>query len=121
MAEAIAFAASLIAIVQIADRIIDVCKYYIEGINDCPKDIRVILVDISAIKAVFQALEYVQQYGSSSSALLGALMAADGPDKRCEESMGQLEKLVPPGTRLPVGSLWRDTIACALAALAWPL
>ncbi len=32
MAEAIALAASIVAIVQIADRVIDVCKFYLESI-----------------------------------------------------------------------------------------
>jgi hypothetical protein len=60
MAEAVALGASIIAIYQIADRIIGLCKFYIETIHDAPSDIRKILVEMSALKAIFQDLEFLK-------------------------------------------------------------
>ena len=65
MAEAIAVVASSIAIIQITDRIISVCKTYIENIQDAPSDLRAILLEISTLKVIFQKCQIpirVQQW-----------------------------------------------------------
>jgi len=38
-------AASIIAVVQIADRIVALCKAYITGVNDAPTELRAILIE----------------------------------------------------------------------------
>lgn len=46
MAEAVGLAGSIIAVVQLADSIVRVCKLCIEGLKDCPHYIRTILIEI---------------------------------------------------------------------------
>lgn len=60
MAEAVAglaVAGSVIAVIQIADRVIGLCKFYLGSVHDAPSDLRTIFFEISAIKVI---LEYVE-------------------------------------------------------------
>jgi hypothetical protein len=73
MAEAVGLGASIIAIYQIADRLIGLCKFYIETVHDAPSDLRKILIEMSALKTIFQDLEFLKRCDSKLSAVLGSL------------------------------------------------
>jgi hypothetical protein len=55
-----------IAIVQITDRTIDICKSYIKGVRDAPADLRHILIEVGSLKCVLEVLEL----SASSSGLI---------------------------------------------------
>jgi hypothetical protein len=55
MAEVIGLAASIIAVVQLADRITSVCKSLIETVKDYPRDLRLIFVEIGPLRLYLKA------------------------------------------------------------------
>jgi len=70
MAEGIAFAASVIAVVQIADRIASVCKSLIETVQDYPRDLRLIFIEIGSLKVIFESLRFLNEDDPADSATL---------------------------------------------------
>jgi hypothetical protein len=49
--------ASVIAPVQVVDRIISLCKAYITGVYNAPADLRAILIKVGSIKYILEVIE----------------------------------------------------------------
>lgn len=123
MAEAVAVAASVIAIIQVADRIIGACKTYISSVRDAPSDLRVILLEISALKPVFENLKFLNSCHSPCSPMFDSLCGVDGPVEGCLSSVNELAALFPPDNAhiAGQGQSKRRKIKHNLVSLAWPL
>jgi hypothetical protein len=127
MAEVVALGASIIAICQIADRLIGLCKVYIETVHDAPSDLRKIMVEMSALKTIFQDLEFLKRCDSKLSAVLESMAGNDRAIGACRQAMADMEKLFPQGFinthRSADRASKRMKVAykATLAALAWPL
>jgi hypothetical protein len=122
MAELVAFGASIVAFIHLAGRVIELSKFYLEGLQDCPHDIRVILVEVSSLKAILQTLSYLigtSSGASQSPGLLQQLSGKDGPVEGCREAIASLEKLLPPHSRTAVRK--RRKLDTVRSQLAWPL
>lgn len=126
MAEAFAVAgvaANIIAIIQIADRVIGLCKFYLGNVHDAPSDLRAIFVEISAIKTSLESLQFLDSCNSRRPSLLDGLSGDNGPIKGCENAIAKLEGLFPSdiahGSK--GGRSKRRKVNAASAALAWPL
>ena len=83
----------MIAIIQIADRIIGCCKFYIETARDAPSDLRIILRETSALKIVLENFKFLSDCDGRLSAAKGRMFGADGPIKGCRRTVAELEKL----------------------------
>jgi len=79
----IAVRASVIAIIQIADRIVRLCKFYIEAVRDAPSNLRVILLETSTLKTIFENLQFLMACSSKASATVRSLAGQDGLIKGC--------------------------------------
>ena len=123
MAEVIAVGASVIAIIQVADRIIGACKSYVSSVRDAPSDLRSILLEISALKTVFENLQFLNSCNSPCSPIVDSLCGADGPVEGCLLSVNELAGLFPPDDVHVAGQgqLKRRKIKSNLVSLAWPL
>jgi hypothetical protein len=127
MAEAIGLGASIIAIYQIADRLIGLCQFYIETVHNAPSDLRKILVEMSALKTIFQDLEFLKRCDSKLSMVLEGMAGSDGSIGACRKALTDIEKLFPQDyintNRSADGASKRTMIAykATLVALAWPL
>jgi hypothetical protein len=128
MAEAIAFGASVIAFLQVADRVIGLCKHYIETIRDAPHDLRIILIEISALKAILENLDFLTSLDPHSvSKAVRNLGDPNGTLAVCGQALGELEKLFPEDhvrdshCVAPVRGRKRLKLCHSLEALAWPL
>lgn len=127
MAEAIALGASIIAIYQIADRVIGLCKLYIETVHDAPSDLRKILVEVSALKAIFQDLEFLKDCDGKLSTALENMTGSDGAIGACRQAMADIDKLFPEsyidihGSADGVSKRMKVACKATLVALAWPL
>lgn len=120
MAEIAGLGAGIIAFIQLADRVICLAKYYIEAVHDCPGDIRVMLVEISSLKAVLENLDFLLKNELALAPDVLAQLANDnGPIEACRESMSKLERLLPSDIRAVHGK--RQKILTAAQHLAWPL
>lgn len=123
MAEAIALGASVIAVVQLADRVASLCKGYIDGVRDYPKDLRVIYVEISSLKAIFEGLTFLDKDNAADLATLLSLRGEKGPIHGCEAAIKELESLFPPGHQWETSGQKgkRQKLKWTLDRLAWPL
>ena len=120
MAEGIALAASIIAVIQISDRIIGLTKHYIETIHDAPRDFHVIRIEASTLKAVFESLKLLRDSGYALSNNLQKLGERDGPVEGCRRSVSELEKLLEPPPQPTSNGKWRK-VQESLRSLMWPL
>jgi hypothetical protein len=118
MAEAIALGASIIAIIQISDKFIGLTKHYIEGVQDAPRDLHVIRIETSTLKAVFESLKFVHDSGNAEN--LQNLARQDGVVAGCRRALSDLEKLISPEVDTTVQGK-RRKIQATLSSLAWPL
>ncbi|KAF8861178.1 hypothetical protein BDZ45DRAFT_587267 [Acephala macrosclerotiorum] len=123
MAEAIALGASIIAIIQIADRVIGLCKFYLQTVHDAPADIRAILIETSTMKMVLESIQFLSSCNDGTSKMLRGLSGPDGPIQGCQNTITQMEGLFPTiyaqGPR--GGRSKRQKVKATLAYLAWPL
>ena len=123
MAETLAFAASVIAVIQIAERVVDICKFYIETVKDTPSDLRLILVEISTLRPIFENVNFLTSCPNEVSTILGTLSGPNSPIVGCQLSFCKLEKLFGSNTARSNGPNHgkKQKTKATLAALAWPL
>jgi hypothetical protein len=116
-------AASVIAVVQIADRIIDLCRAYITGVKDAPAELRAILIEVGSVKCVLEVIELLDTSGEAEIAFQGVktLEKLQGPLEGCKEALNALEGLFPPQSEsAATGKRKRKRLALSLTTLAWP-
>lgn len=127
MAEVVALGASIIAIYQIAERVIGICKFYIETVRDAPSDLRKILVEMSALKTIFQDLEFLKGCDTKVAAVLERMTGSDGSIGACRQAAADIEKLFPQnytsthGSKDKASKRAKVAYKATLVALAWPL
>ncbi|KAF2803858.1 uncharacterized protein BDZ99DRAFT_546446 [Mytilinidion resinicola] len=119
MAEAIGLVANVIAVIQISETVIKVCKFYIESLHDAPSDLRAMLIEVSTLKTILENLQFLLTcgIGVGLSKVLNTynLFGVDGPIEGCKKTVEKIEGLFPAPTS---GS---SKVRSAFAALAWPL
>ena len=123
MADPLTIAALSIAVVQIADRVIGVCKFYIENAKDAPSDLNLILNETSTIQAILKNLEYFHDNDRLKTGVTSLLVRADGPIEGYRRTLAELEDLFPKD-RAPSMVLKhskKQKLDTVLTALAWPL
>lgn len=119
--EALGLVASVIAIVQISSKIVSLCQFYIGSIDGAPQELRVILIEVSTLKAIAESLQYLTQPDVSSSDLLKQLADVEGPIEGCKKALKELEKLLPPQPATGNGpSSKRRKLDTAAKTLGWP-
>jgi hypothetical protein len=110
--------ASAIAVVQLADRIAELCKAYITGVKDAPADLRAILIEVGSLKCVLEVIELLDpSKGSSSNVTI--LAKLNSPLQGCRGALESLEAVFPTPSETP-NSGKRQRIELSLARLAWP-
>lgn len=123
MAEAFGLIASVFATIQIADRVVSICKHYIENVRDAPSDLRTILVECSSVGTILHNVEFLLKFEEPGSPLRKALNGDAQPVRECYGAIEQLEKLMasvqnqaqgPPDPK-------RRKVQINLRNLAWPL
>ena len=120
--EVLSLTASVIGVIQIADRIAGVCISYIDSVKDYPKDLRRIYIEVTSLKVVFQSLHFLDEDDAEDSTALQTLRGHDGPVIGCKKAMAELSELLPHAApQLSRQGAKRQKLDTALAALAWPL
>lgn len=123
MAEVLAVVASVIAVIQISDQVIGLCKFYIESLSsEAPSSLRAVLIEVSTLKTVLEGLEFLSKCDNFTPALQKRLWASDGPVEGSRAAITALEKLFPKeSVQSGQNASKRQKVQAALAALAWPL
>ena len=110
--------ASAIAIYQIADRVIDLCRAYIKGVRDAPSDLRAIIIEVGGLKSVLEVIELLDEsHGAEDN--IKILEKLQCPLEECREALKGLEALISFQTASRAQGK-RQKIAISLANLAWP-
>ncbi len=121
MAEAITVFASVVAIVQIADRVVGLCKFYIETVHDAPSDLRSILLETSMMKAILENVDPLVSNSGEGTSILKRLSGPDSPIQACHTIMTKMEALFPSSYRqVHDNTSKRQKVKASLANLAWP-
>ena len=113
--------ASVIAIIQLADGIISVCKDYVTTVKDAPNDLRTIFMEVGSVKCVFELLELVipRDDNDNIPVILEKLRASNGPIEGCKQALTALDSLFPVEIECPARGK-RRKILRSLKDLAWP-
>lgn len=114
--EPVGFVASIIATVQVADRVIGLCKRLLEATRDAPADIRLILVEVSTVKSILDNLNFLSSCSQGPTAL-DSLVGDGGPVEGCRRSIRELEGLLETD---PFPDSQSKTKA-VLAVLSWAM
>lgn len=121
MAEAIGIFASIIAIVQITDRVIGLCKFYIETVHDAPSDLRSILLETSMMKAILENVDPLVSSSGDGTSILKRLSGPHSPIQACHTIMTKMEALFPSSSHQARDNpSKRQKVKASLANLAWP-
>jgi hypothetical protein len=118
----VSIGASIIAFIQVADRVIEVSKFYLEATRDAPSDLRAILLETSTLRTILDNLQFLASCGHCPTALQ-IPAGEEGPVEGCLRAIKQIEALFPSGYSIPNGSKSsskRQKVQNALAVLAWP-
>jgi Cdc6-like AAA superfamily ATPase len=114
MAEGLALAASIIAVIQISDSVISLCGQFIGKVKGAEKEVSQMITTVTALKGFLEFVETFVKMDENASRLplLDAISHQDGPLTTCMTLLKDLEaKLRPPK---------RDYNG-VLRAISWPL
>ena len=121
MADPLSVVAGAIAVIQITDRVIALCKTYIQGIRNAPQDLRTILVETSALKSVLENVELLVACDDEVSTAMEKMVGRNGPVENCRRVMQDMENLFPVmEQQTDTVRSKRQKLATSLEALAWP-
>ena len=110
----------IIAVVQAADRIAQLCRYYIGAVDDYPKDLRSILIETSTLKALLENIKFLIDSDGGSSPMLKSLGGEEGPIAGCQRTISEVELLFPAASVNMTQEAKRKRVKATLAQLAWP-
>ncbi|KAG0649187.1 rad55 [Hyphodiscus hymeniophilus] len=120
MAEVIAIVASVVSIVQLADRVIELCRIYIETAHDASSDLRLLLLETSTTKAILENLAPLISSSSEGTSILERLSGPDSPIQTCHTIMTKIEALFPSGYQQGHDNTSkRQKVKASLANIAW--
>lgn len=112
----VSLTANIVAILHVANRVITLCKKFLEAVRDAPCDIRLILVEVSTLRAILDNLHFLVSEGHGPPTL-SALTRDHGPIKGCQKAIAELESLLPPESVFATDSK-RNAL---LAAVKWTM
>jgi hypothetical protein len=107
-------AANIIAIINAANRVIVLCRRFLEVVRDAPGDLRLILVEVSTLRAILDDLHFLVKCNQGPT-VLDSLARDHGPVEGCRKVISELEDLLPPECVLATDSK-RKAI---MTALGW--
>ncbi|KAK7915225.1 hypothetical protein PG985_012928 [Apiospora marii] len=104
MAEALGVAASVIAVIELTNRVVELCRAYLGSATEASRDLRRILAEVSAVKAILENLQFLGENDAEFSGVLQILERRDGLIPQCARCVAELERLFPPGSSGPGGA-----------------
>jgi hypothetical protein len=96
--------------------VVALCKRFLEVVRDAPGDLRLILVEVSTLRAILDDLHFLVSCNQGPSTL-DTLSREHGPLEGCRKVISELEDILPPECLLATQSK-RKAI---LTALNWLL
>ncbi|KAI3332233.1 hypothetical protein HD806DRAFT_186541 [Xylariaceae sp. AK1471] len=116
MADPLSVGASIVAFIELAERLIRTCKYCIETIQNAPQDMQMILGEVTSLRAIFASLGATNLHPNTAR-LIPTLSGTGGPIESCRLCLSALEDLLPRAAY----DLTTSKTRRILIDLAWPL
>jgi hypothetical protein len=117
----------VIAIIQISTGIVSICSDYVRDVKDAPSDLRKIMVEIAAVKGIFEALSLLlaptgddHLAGSQENDNERSYSFLRDPIAGCARELTALDALFPKAEDRSCDGKRRKCIL-SLRSLAWPL
>lgn len=121
MAELVVAGPAVIALIQISDRIVGLCKHYIETVQDYPSDLRTILVEISFLKTALEGLNILTLGRDNDPDHNQGSHKLRDPIEECLRLVQKLEELFPSDIQQSShNTSKRRKMKATFAQLAWP-
>lgn len=113
---------AVIAVIQICDRIVGLCKHYVETVRDAPSDLKTILVETSFLKLTLENLSILTPCSGNASDQSQWSQRLKDPIEEGLRLVQKLEKLFPSDTQQSShNTSKRQKTKATFAQLAWPL
>lgn len=120
----LSIAASVIAVIGLADKIISLCQGYVATVKDAPSDLRTIMVEAGSLKSVVTSLEFFLStctWGTGNMLpIVKSLEGPEGPLEGSRNALMALEKLFPSAADHNATGAERRATTISYAKLAWP-
>jgi hypothetical protein len=117
MTDPLSIGASVVAFIQLADSVIRLCNDYVQAIKDAPKDMQMIIGEVTSLKAILESFRAVDLHVNTVT-LIPSLFETMGPVEACRRCLLTLQSLLPREN--PEDSKGKPR-KITLADLAWPL
>jgi hypothetical protein len=108
-------AASIVAFIQVTDRVVRICNHFIGAAKDAPRDMVIISGEVTSLRAILSCLGETDLHPMTAEAL-PTLFASVGPIQACYKSISTLERLLP---KIPIDP--KKRVSFCLADLSWAL
>jgi len=114
---------TILAVIQIADRVIELSRYWIEGVLDAESDLRSILLETTMLKSVLENIQFLSGCSDNLTKALGGLSLSDGPLGHCGRILADLAALIPPKVteNEKESTSKTEKVKVMVARLAWPM
>ena len=107
-------AANIIQIINAANKVINLCRRFLEVVRDAPGDLRLILVEVSTLRAILDDLHFLVSCNHGPSTL-DTLTRDHGPVEGCRKVVSELEDMLPAECVFATDSKRK----AVLTALSW--
>jgi hypothetical protein len=118
---------SVIAIIQISTKIVSVCSDYIRDVKDAPSDLRKVMLEVAAVKGIFEALGLLLPGSDCADSVASHQNDNERPFRflrdsidGCARELTALEALFPKAEDRSYDGKRRKYLL-SLSSLAWPL
>ncbi|KAH8592024.1 hypothetical protein B0O99DRAFT_690086 [Bisporella sp. PMI_857] len=110
----ISLTASIIAVIQISNKVISLTRAWIETVKDAPRELQLIHIEISSLTGILESLSSLSNCGSIQPHSIEKLQGRNGLVEQCQGYLTELEILLSPDDGN--GKCWKMD-----KALIWPL
>jgi hypothetical protein len=86
MADPVSLGASIVALIEIAERVIRTCKHYIDAVKDAPRDMQIIIRGVTSLRAIIDSLGPVELHVNTVK-LVPGLLDKSGPVEACRRCL----------------------------------
>lgn len=113
---------TVIAVIQLADRVIELSKYWIEGVRDAESDLRSLLIETSMLRSVLENIRFLSGCSDGLSTTLAGLSVSGDPLGHCQRVLDDLVNLIPikllENGHQPASG--KDKMKLMMVKLGWP-
>ncbi|KAK3988993.1 hypothetical protein QBC44DRAFT_292124 [Cladorrhinum sp. PSN332] len=119
--DGLSLATAIMTVIQMTDHIVKLCKAYIDGVEDYPRDLALIHDEVKALSSILEDIS--KGDFAQDSSITKVLTGPNGCLERCRTAITELQGLIPTEShqKRSHNGTKRMKLGLTLEALAWPL